>query len=130
MSQATKSGRLPALFFHESGQFGAVCGLAGALEAHQHDHRGRFGGNGQFGASAAHECGQLFVYDFNDHLRRGQALKNVRANRALGDLRDELFDYLIADVCFQKSHTDFPHGFPDIRFGQAAFAAQLFEGGG
>ena len=93
MSQATSSGRF-ALLLEQARQLGAVGGLAGALQADQHHDRGRLGGDVQLLVLAAHQFGELFVDDLDDHLRRRQAFEHIRAHGALGDRFDEVLDDL------------------------------------
>ena len=122
--------RAAALLFEEAGQLGAVGGLAGALETHQHHNRGRLGGHAELLVFAAHQGGQLFVDDLDDHLGRREAFEHVAADGALRDLGDKVLDDLVADVGFQKRQTDFPHGGLDVGFGEAALAPELLEGSG
>ena len=76
----------------------------------------------------AHELDQLFVDDFHNHLGGGQGFQNVGADAALGHGFGKILADLVADVCFQQCHPDFPHGLLHISLFQAALAAKLFEG--
>ena len=125
-----QQGALALLALHEARQLGAVGGLARALKAHHHHHGGGLGGDGQLGALAAHQAGELLVDDLNDLLGGGEGLQHVGAHRLLGDLGNELLDHLIAHVGLQQSQADLPHGLLHIGLGQPPFAAQLFKGGG
>ena len=125
-----QQGALAVLLFHKARQLGHVGGLAGALKAHHHHNGGGLGGDGQLGAGAAHELGELLVDDFDNHLGRGEGLQHVGPHRLLRHLGDELLDHLVADVGLQQSQADFPHGLLYIGLRQAALAPQLFEGGG
>ena len=51
------------------------------LQADQHHDGRRLGSDLELLVLAAHERGQLFVDDLDDHLRRGQALQNVAATQ-------------------------------------------------
>ena len=124
-----KQGALP-LLFHHARQFGPVGGLACALQTHHHHHGGGLGRNGQLGAGAAHQLGELLIDDLYDHLGRRQGLQHVGAHRLLGDLGDKLLDHFIADVGLQQSQADLPHGLLYVGLGQAALSPQLFKGGG
>ena len=125
-----QQGALALLALHEAGQLGAVGSLARALEAHHHHHGGGLGGDGQLGAGASHQVGELLVDDLNDLLGGGEGLQHVGAHRLLGDLGNELLDHLIADVGLQQSQADLPHGLLDVGLLQASLAAELFKGGG
>ena len=115
------------LLFEKPGELCAVGGLARALQADQHNDRGRLGGELQLLVFAAHQIGQLFVDDLDDHLCGRQTLENVRADAALGGFFDEVLDDLVVDVGLQQGETDLAHGFLDVGLGQTALAAQLFE---
>ena len=119
--------RIFGLFFEKPGELGAVGGLARALQADEHDDGGRLRGDLKLLVFAAHEGGQLFVDDLDDHLRGREALEHVSADAALGGLFDEVLDDLVIDVGLEQRQTDLAHGFLDVGLGQAALAAQLFE---
>ena len=119
--------RAAALLFEEPGQLGAVGGLTGALEAHQHDDGRRLRGHAELLIFAAHQGGELLVDDLDDHLGGGEAFKHVAAHGPLGDLGDKVLDDLIADVGLQERQADFPHGGLDVGLGEAALAAELLE---
>ena len=119
-----------ALLLHQARQLRAVGGLACALEAHQHHHRGRSGGDGQLGLAAPHEGGQLLVDDLHDHLGGGEGFHHVLAHGPLGDGGDEALHHFEVHVRLQKGHLDLLHGLLHVRLGEAALAPQAFEGGG
>ena len=79
------------------------------------------------GFLAAHQGDQLLVDDLDDLLGRGQALHDLLAHGALGDLCAEVLRYFVVDVGFQQGHPDLAHGGFDVRLAQFAVAAQLFE---
>ena len=76
---------------------------------------------------AAHQGDQLLVDDLDDLLGRGQALHDLLAHGALGDLCAEILRHFVVDVGFQQGHPDLAHGGFDVRLAQFAVAAQLFE---
>ena len=122
--------RALALSAHIGRQLCAVGGLACALQAHQHDDRGALGIGGELLVLGAHELGQLFVDDLDDHLVGGQTFENVGADAPLGGGLDEVLDHLIAHVRFKQGEADLAHGCLDVSLGYAALAAQLLERGG
>ena len=126
----TQQGALALLALHETRQLGAVGGLARALKAHHHHHGGGLGGDGQLGAGAPHQIGELLIDDLDDLLGGREGLQYVGTHRLLGDLGNELLDHLIADVGLQQSQADLPHGLLHVGLRQTPLAAQLFEGGG
>lgn len=79
------------------------------------------------GFLAAHQRHQFLVDDLDHLLGGGQALHDLLAHSPLRDLSAEVLGHLIVDVGFQQGHAHFPHGSLDIRFGQLAVSAQLFE---
>ena len=117
-----------ALFLEQAGQLGAVGGLTGALQAHQHHHAGGSGADVQLLVFPAHEGAQLLIDDLDDHLGRGQSLQHVGPAGPLGDGLGEALDHFIADVRLQQGHTHLAHGFLHVRRGKAALAPQLLEG--
>ena len=104
------------LLFHEAGQFGAVSGLAGAVEAHHHDHRWGSGGEIELDAVAAHQGCQLFVDNLHDHLGGGQALQHVCTHGPFRDPGNKILYHLKADIGLQKSQPDLPHGLLHVCF--------------
>ena len=122
--------RALALLAHEPRELRAVGGLARALQADQHNDAGAFRADVELCALAAHERNKLVVDDLDDHLRRGEAFEHLLPDGALADALDEILDDLVADVGLQKGKPDLPHGLLDVRFGEAALAAELLEGRG
>ncbi len=116
--------------FEPAGELCAVGGFARALQTHQHDHRRPLGGEGDLLVFAAHEAGELFVYDLHHHLGGGQTFEHVVAHAALGDGLDKVLDHLVAHVGLKQGQADLPHGFFHVAFGQPPLAAQPLEGGG
>ena len=108
--------RAVALAFEFAGDFGAVRGFTGALQAAHHHDCGRVRSAREPAARAAHERGQLFVDDFNDHLRGGQAFHYLRADGTLGHFIGKIFRDFIVNVRFEKRQAHFAHGFFYIIF--------------
>ena len=122
-----QKGTLAVLLLHEAGQLGAIGGLTGAVEAHQHHYRGRLGGDGQLGALAAHQGGQLLVDDLDNHLCGGEALQHVGTHSPLGDLGHKVLDDLVVDVGLQQGHADLLHGLLHVGLGETALAPQALK---
>ena len=51
---------------------------------------------------AAHQFDQLFVYDFNDLLRRHQAFQNFSTDTAFLHICNKVFDNFEIHIRFQK----------------------------
>ena len=124
---AGREQRIFVLLFEQAREFCAVGRFARALQADQHHDGRRLGSDLDLLVLAAHERGQLFVDDLDDHLRGREAFEHVRADAALGRLFDEVLDDLVVDVGLEQRQTDLAHGFLDVGLRQAALAAQLFE---
>ena len=124
---AGREQRIFVLLFKQACELCAVGRLARALQADQHDDGRRLGGDLELLVLAAHERGQLFVDNLDDHLRGREAFEHVRTDAALGRFFNEVLDDLVVDVGLQQRQTDLAHGFLDVGLGQAALAAQLFE---
>ena len=110
-------------------ELGDVRRLTGALQADHHHNRRRSGSEGQLGVCTAHERGELLADDLDDLLGRGQTVKHLGADGALGDSLDKVLDDLVAHVCFEKRKAHLPHGELDVLLAQAALAAQMLECG-
>ena len=119
---------LAELAAHEPRELGGVRRLTSALQADHHHDGGALGGGGDFRAGTAHELCQLLVDDLHHLLGRGETVEHVRADTALGDLRHEVLDDLVAHVGLEQGQTHLPHAGADVGLGQAALAAQAFEG--
>jgi hypothetical protein len=125
---------LLALLAEVAGELGGVRGLAGALQADEHEDGGRRGGEGDARLAgilpAAAEHRHQFVVDDADHLlRRREALQDLGADRALLHLLDELFDELEVDVGFEQRLAHLAHGVFDVFLGDLALAAEPVEDG-
>ena len=114
---------------HQAGQFRAVGGFTGTLQAHHHHDRGALIGYRQLGIGAAHQVRHLFVDDLDDLLGGGQAVQHVGTDTALGHLGDKFLDDLIADIGLQQRQAHLAQSFADIVLRQAALAAQALECG-
>lgn len=78
-------------------------------------------------AAHAHQLGELFVYNFDDHLRGRQAFHNGAADGALCDLIRKILRYLIVDVRFQKRQAHLAHGFLYVDSLSFSLRAQLLN---
>ena len=81
------------------------------------------------GLCAAHEIGQLFVDDLDNHLRGSQAFHHLRADRPFCHGSGEILRNLVVDVGFQQRHAHLAHRVLDVGFRERAFASQSFKGG-
>ena len=115
--------------FEIARQLGAVGGLAGALEAHHHDHCGSGVGKGDLGVGAAHHLRQFFVDDLDDLLGGGQALQHIAAGDPLRHRGHKVLHHFIADVRLQQGHADLPHGLLHVGLRQPPLAPQALKGG-
>ena len=118
---------MAALIAQHQRELGAVGGLAGALQTAHHHNGGRMRRGIEPGTGTAHQLDQFLVDDLDDHLRRRQALHDLRADRALGHLVGEILGDLVVHVCFQQRQTYLAHGGPHVRLRQAPLAFQEFE---
>ena len=121
------SWRPLALLAHEAGELGAVGRLARALQADEHDDARRLGADVQLLVLAAHEGGELFVDDLDDHLRGREALEHIRARGALGHFAHKVLDDLEVHVRLEQRELDLTHGLLHVGFREPALAAQAFE---
>ena len=111
-------------------ELGGERGLAGALEAGQHDD-GRAGlGVAQPTGLAAEDGDELLVDDLDDLLGRVERPADLFAARALLDRADELLDHGQRDVGLEQRDADLARGRVDVGLGQLALAAQVLEGFG
>ncbi len=65
--------------------------------------------------------------NLNDLLARGDTAKHCFAERFLFDARDEIFCDLKIDIGFEQGEPNLPQRIVDVRFGNGAMAAQIFE---
>ncbi len=110
-----------------AGQLAGGGGFAGTLQAHDHDHAGRFVGEAQLGFVAAENLDQFVANDFDDLLGGGEGMQHFFAHRLCLDVFDELLDDAEVDVGFEQGDADFAQGRIHIFGREFAFAAQVFE---
>jgi hypothetical protein len=104
--------------------------LAGALKPHQHDHRGRGGGDGYFGLPLPAQHGnQLFIDDLDHLLDGGQAPQQLAAHSPLTQLGDEALDDFEVDVGLQQRQPHLLHGKVNVLLGQLALGPKAREHG-
>ena len=113
---------------HEPRELGGVRRLTSALQADHHHDGGSLGGGGDFRAGTAHELCQLFVDDLDDLLGGREAVQHVGPHSPLCHGSHEVLDDLVAHVGLEQGQTHLPHAGADVGLGQAALAAQAFEG--
>ncbi len=121
-------GRRMPFLAQEQRELGGRCRLPRALEAREQDHGRRPPGEGDLGASAPHQVGQLLVDDLHDLLAGGEALGQLQAERARLHARDEVLDDLEVDVRLEERETDLAHRLRDGFLVELAAAADLAEG--
>jgi hypothetical protein len=122
--------RLVALLAQPAGQLAGERGLTGALQAGQHDHRGRLLGELQPARLAAEDVDQLLVHDLDDLLGRVQRLGDLGSAGPFLDPRDETLHHRQGDVGLEQREADLARGGVDVGIGQLALAAQLREDAG
>src|SRR3954451_13015810 len=115
--------RLLALLLEPERELGGERGLAGALEAGQHDHRRRVLGVAQPAGLAAEDGDQLVVDDLDDLLSGVQRLADLFPASAFLDRVDELTHHRQCDVGLEQSDPDLARGRVDVCLGEAALAA-------
>ena len=120
--------RLLALLLEPERELRGQRGLAGALEAGQHDHRRRGLGVAQPAGLAAEDRDELLVDDLDDLLGGVQRLADLLAARPLLDRVDELADHRQRDVGLEQGDPDLARGRVDVGLGEAALAAEVLEG--
>jgi hypothetical protein len=99
-------------------------GLAGALQAGQHDHgRGRLG-EAQDAGLAAEDADELLVDDLDDLLGRVEGLADLAPAGPLLDRGDERLDDRQRDVGLEQRDADLARGGVDVGVGQPALAPQ------
>ena len=110
--------------------FSELCRMSSltcTLQTAHHDDTRRFRRELYPGVGAAHELAQFIMNDVDDLLSGSKAFHNIRAHCSLAYVGYELFNDLIAHVCFKERHLDFSHGFIDSLFIQLAIAPEIFE---
>ena len=119
--------RRMALVLQPLAELSGQRGLAGALQARQHDHRRRTLGEAQRPSLAAEDRDQLLVDDLDDLLRRVQRGMNLGAVSALLYCCDEVLDHAQVDVRLEQGEPDLARGRVDVGIGQPRLAAQIAE---
>ena len=102
-------------------------GLAGALQAGQHDHARRLLGQPDPPGLAAEDGDELLVDDLDDLLGRVQRTGYLGALGPLLDPRDEAADHRQRDVRLQQRDADLARGGVDVGVGEPPLAAQAGE---
>ena len=115
------------LFLEHFGELGGMGRLTGALQAAHHNDRRRFGSKFETLVFAAHQRGELLVYDLDNHLRRRQALHHVLTDSALGHLVGKVLGNLVVDVRLEQRKTHLAHCLLDVRLTELALVFQPFE---
>ena len=113
-----------ALLLQAVGQLGRGRGLAGALQAHEHDDVGNAAAQHEPRIGAAQKLGQLVQHDLHDVLGRRERIEHLRCQTALLRLCDEVLHHLEIDIRLQKSKTDLTHCLIDIFFSKPTLRAQ------
>ena len=99
-------------------------GLAGTLQAREHDHRRRGLGERQLAGFAAEDGDQFVVDDLDDLLGRVERARHLGALGAVLDACDEVAHDRQRHVRFQQRQPDLSGRRIDIGVGQPPFAAQ------
>src|SRR5690606_17981846 len=104
-------------------------GLTGALEAGEHDDRGRALGEAQVPRLAAEDLDELGVDDLDDLLARVEGAGDLGPERPLAHGGGELTHHRQGDVRLEEGAPDLGDGGGDVLLGQPALAAEVAEGG-
>jgi hypothetical protein len=107
-----------------------VCGLAGTLQADQHEDRWGRASEGDLrrvGIVAAKHLHQFVVHDADDMLRGRQALQHFLPQRTLLHVIDELLDQLEIHIGFEQRLAHLAHGVRDVFFSDFALAPQAVK---
>ena len=123
----TDEERTATLLLEQARQLRRRGGLARTLQARHHHDRRRLRRDRQLAGGAAERGHQLFVDDLDDLLRRAQALRDLRALRALLDPVDEVAGDAHVDVGLEQRDAQLTRDFVDVLVGELAAAAQLAE---
>ena len=84
----------------------------------------------ELGIRAAEHLDQRIVDDLDDHLPRGDRANNLGADRARGDLVDEIARHGERDVGLEQCNANLAHRRAHFILGQSAAAAELVEDAG
>jgi hypothetical protein len=112
-------------------QIGELCRggrLAGALQAHEHDHvRGAVLREDELRLGRAQELRQLVEHDAHDVLRGRERVEHLGGHALLLAFRHELLHDAVVHVRLEKGHANLAHGGVDVVLRQAPLAAELAE---
>ncbi len=99
-------------------EFAGGRGLAGALQAGEHDDDGPLRPQIEAGTRLAHEPRQFLVHDFDEGLPGRQALGDLDADRARLDRVGEALDHGQRHVGVEQREANFAHRVGDIVVGR------------
>ena len=121
--------RRMALALQEIGKFGRRRGLAGALQAHEHNHVGRAVlRQHKLGLGCAEKLSELVEHDAHHVLRRRERVKDLGREALLLAGGDKVLDHAEVDVCLEQGHANLAHGNVDVCLSELALAAKLVKG--
>ena len=103
-------------------------GLAGTLEAGEHDDGGAGLGQADAAGLAAEDLDEFLVDDLHDLLARVQRPGNLGAEGTFADAAGELPHHGHGDVGVQQGTPDLADGGVNVRLGEAALATEILEG--
>jgi len=112
------------LLLQAVGQLGRGRGLAGALQAHEHDDVGDAAAQHKTRVGAAQKLGELVEHDLHDVLRRGERIEHLGGEAALLRAGHEGLHHLEVDVGLQQRQANLAHGGVDVLLGEAPLRAQ------
>jgi hypothetical protein len=106
--------RIATLLFEPTGELGGRRRLAGALKASQEHDCGRLGGVVNLERLAAEGRRELLVHDFDDLLRRRQALRQLDSGASQADRFDQVLYDVQVDVSLKQRHPDLAEDLADF----------------
>ena len=118
---------LAVLLGEALGELGGGRGLARALQADHHDHRGRGDRELEPGLLGAEHLDQRVVDDLDDLLAGRDRAQHLLADRLLGRPVDELADHRQRDVGLEQGDPHLAHRRAHVGLVQRAAAAQPVE---
>ena len=110
------------------GELAGEGGLAGALEAGEHDDGGAGLGQADAAGFAAEDLNEFLVDDLHDLLAGVQRPGDLGAEGALADLAGEFADHGHGNVGVQQGPADLADCGVNICLGEAALATEILEG--
>ncbi|CAH0282124.1 hypothetical protein SRABI128_03676 [Microbacterium sp. Bi128] len=117
-----------ALGLEPFGELAGQGGLAGALEARQHNDGGSGLGQADPAGLAAEDLDEFLVDDLHDLLARVQRPGDLGAEGTLAHAAGEFPDHGNSDIGVQEGTPDLADCGVNVRLGQAALATQILEG--